>query len=233
MAYKDECAARGVNCDAGAVLVEPQLCSTKGPPRGSGATTDENNAKMLNSTAYTVANFRHPVELTVQSTYPAAGVSITASPADNYGASDGTTGTITSAFTYNQNTSVTLTAPANNTDGFPLSHWSGCTRTSGTRCTVAMGRDRTVTANYTTSNYLPTLNAISNRTITEDAGLQTVALSGITAGPGQASQTLAVTAVSSDTGLIPDPTVIYISRGRRGVCASSRRRTRTARRRSR
>jgi len=60
-------------------------------------------------------------------------------------------------------------------------------------------------------NQPPTLNAISNMTISENAGLQTVGLSGITSGATNASPTLTVTAISSNTGLIPNPTVNYTS----------------------
>src|ERR1039458_479020 len=60
-------------------------------------------------------------------------------------------------------------------------------------------------------NQPPTLNAISSLTINENAGLQTVSLSGITSGAANENQTLTVTAVSSSTGLIPNPTVNYTS----------------------
>ena len=59
-------------------------------------------------------------------------------------------------------------------------------------------------------NVAPTLNAISNLTINENAGQQTVNLAGITAGGG-ASQTLTVTAISSNPGLVPNPAVGYTS----------------------
>lgn len=58
-------------------------------------------------------------------------------------------------------------------------------------------------------NATPTLNAISNpAAINEDAGEQTISLSGITAGVGD-TQNLMVTASSDTTSLIPHPTVIY------------------------
>ena len=60
-------------------------------------------------------------------------------------------------------------------------------------------------------NQPPTLNAITNLIINENAGLQTVSLSGITSGATNENQTLTVTAVSSNTGLIPNPTVNYTS----------------------
>jgi len=57
----------------------------------------------------------------------------------------------------------------------------------------------------------PTLNAISNRILDEDASEQEVVLSGVTSGPANESQTLAVTAVSDRPDLIPHPNVSYIS----------------------
>ena len=60
-------------------------------------------------------------------------------------------------------------------------------------------------------NQPPTLNALANVTINESAGLQTVNLSGITSGASNEIQKLTVTASSSNTGLIPTPTVSYTS----------------------
>ena len=57
-------------------------------------------------------------------------------------------------------------------------------------------------------NDVPTLAGISNVTINEDASQQTVNLTGITAGGGE-TQPLRVTATSSNTDLILDPTVVY------------------------
>ena len=59
-------------------------------------------------------------------------------------------------------------------------------------------------------NVAPTITAISNLTTNENAGLQTVNLTGITAGGG-ASQTLSITATSTNPGLIPNPAVGYSS----------------------
>ena len=61
-----------------------------------------------------------------------------------------------------------------------------------------------------TVNDAPLLDAISDIAINEDASQQTINLSGINAGSGETQQ-LRVTATSSDTGLIPDPTVTYTS----------------------
>lgn len=60
-------------------------------------------------------------------------------------------------------------------------------------------------------NDVPTLAAISGRTIAENAGAQTISLTGIGTGATNETQTLTVTATSSDTGLIPNPTVNYAS----------------------
>ena len=70
---------------------------------------------------------------------------------------------------------------------------------------------RTFTVAVNPVNQPPTLNTLANRTIDENAGLQTVSLSGIGTGAANESQTLTVTASSSNTGLIPNPTVSYTS----------------------
>ena len=57
----------------------------------------------------------------------------------------------------------------------------------------------------------PTLDPLTDMVINENAGLQTVNLSGITSGAANEAQTLTVTAVSSNPGLIRNPTVNYTS----------------------
>ncbi len=61
------------------------------------------------------------------------------------------------------------------------------------------------------TNQPPTLNALANVTVDENAGLRIITLSGITPGATNESQTLTVTAASSNTGLIPNPAVTYTS----------------------
>ncbi len=68
----------------------------------------------------------------------------------------------------------------------------------------------TVTVDVTPVNDPPTLAAIPNLTINEDAGEQTVHLSGISAGGGE-SQPLEVTFTNSNSILLPDVTVDYTS----------------------
>jgi hypothetical protein len=64
----------------------------------------------------------------------------------------------------------------------------------------------------------PALNPLSNLSVNEDAGQQTVALQGIGSGAaGLTGQGLRVTAVSSDPALIPNPAVTYTSPGVTGT----------------
>ncbi len=60
-------------------------------------------------------------------------------------------------------------------------------------------------------NDAPTINAISDpAAIPADSPQQSVNMSGISAGPNE-SQTISITATSSNTGLIPNPSVTYTS----------------------
>jgi hypothetical protein len=70
---------------------------------------------------------------------------------------------------------------------------------------------RTFTVTVTPVNTPPTLAALGNVTVAENAGPQTVNLSGISTGATNEVQTLTVTASSSNPGLIPTPTVTYTS----------------------
>ncbi|MFM7831398.1 MAG: hypothetical protein ACKPJD_06385, partial [Planctomycetaceae bacterium] len=68
----------------------------------------------------------------------------------------------------------------------------------------------TFTVTVTPVNDAPTLDDLYDETVAEDASEQTVSLSGISAGGGE-SQPLQVTATSSNTSLIANPTVVYTS----------------------
>ncbi len=76
---------------------------------------------------------------------------------------------------------------------------------------------KTFTVTVNPVNQPPTLNSINSLTLNENAGAQTVNLSGISSG-GE-NQTLTVTAVSSNTGLIPNPSVNYASPNATGSLA--------------
>lgn len=69
---------------------------------------------------------------------------------------------------------------------------------------------RSFVLTVTPVNDPPTLDALNNMNLNEDASEQTVSLTGISAGGGE-SQTLRVTATSSNLVLIPNPTVAYTS----------------------
>ena len=68
---------------------------------------------------------------------------------------------------------------------------------------------QTFTVTVNAVNQAPTLNTITNLVLNENAGLQIVHLSGITSGATNEIQTLAVTAVSTNTSLISNLTVNY------------------------
>jgi hypothetical protein len=61
------------------------------------------------------------------------------------------------------------------------------------------------------ANSPPTLSPIPNITLDEYAGNQTIALSGIRSGKGDENQTLTITALSNNPGIIPNPTITYTS----------------------
>ncbi len=69
----------------------------------------------------------------------------------------------------------------------------------------------TVTVTINSINDLPTLDAPGDVSLAEDSGLYTVGLTGIGTGAANEAQVLAVTAASTDTTIIPHPTVSYTS----------------------
>ena len=69
----------------------------------------------------------------------------------------------------------------------------------------------TLTITVTPRNDAPTLDAITDLIVDEDAPAQVVALSGITSGAPDEPQSLSVTASSQNTTLIPNPAVTYAS----------------------
>lgn len=113
-------------------------------------------------------------------------------PAVNY-TSPNATGTLTFAPVASANGNVTITVTIND----------------GEASNNIVTRNFTVTVNPV--NDPPTLDALGSLTLNEDAGSQTVNLSGISSGAANESQTLIVTAVSSNPGLVPNPTVSYTS----------------------
>ena len=70
---------------------------------------------------------------------------------------------------------------------------------------------KTFTIVVSDENFPPTIDAVGDIFILEDAGEQSVNLSGIGDGNTMKDQTITITATSSDTDLIPDPEIDYTS----------------------
>ncbi len=182
------------------------ITATYSPDANSSSTY---NTATGTSSTVTVTAAQPPTTytLTVDSTNPASGVAIAASPADVNSTSSGTT-----AFTlsYDSGAAVTLTAPA--TEGSnTFGSWTGCTSTSGTGgvvCSVTMSANTTVTANYnspaglltpvvTVAPASPSLNAQQSVNVT----VTVAAPSGSSGGVPTGSVTL--TSGSYSSGAVP------------------------------
>lgn len=127
--------------------------------------------------------------------------------------------------------SLTVTATSSNTNLVPAANLvlggSGANRSVTVTplanqfgsATISLSVTDTNNASTSTSftltvnpvNDLPTLNPISNLTLPEDAGLQTVNLTGITCGPANENQSITIAALSSNPALIPNPGISYTS----------------------
>lgn len=149
-------------------------------------------------------------------TIPGWATAISAGPANE------STQALTFVVTNNSNPSLFAVAPAVASDGtLTFTHTPGqqgsatiTLRVTDNGGTTNGGVDQSSTQTFVITvdapvNGLPTINAIPTLPLLEDAGLQTVNLSGITAG-GEV-QNLQVTVSSSNTGLIATPTVTYTS----------------------
>ena len=79
--------------------------------------------------------------------------------------------------------------------------------------TLGLESDFSDEASYSVAgvNQPPTLAPLADMTIAASSGQQTVALSGISSGATNETQTLSLTALSSNPGLIPNPTLSYTS----------------------
>jgi len=139
------------------------------------------------------ANETQPLTVSVVSSNPA----LIPTPTANY-TSPNTTGKITLAPMLNANGTATITVMVN--DGQTQSN------------TIT----RTFTVTVKAVNQPPTLNPIGNYYITQNAGAQTVNLSGISSGAANEKQTLKVTAVSGNRKLVATPTISYSSPGSTG-----------------
>jgi hypothetical protein len=112
--------------------------------------------------------------------------------------------------------SIAYTSP-NTTGSLRFQPVSNVTGTATISVTVNDGgsTNSTITRSFTVTvnavNQMPTLNTLSGVSINENAGVQSVALTGITSGLATEIQTLKVTAVSSNPNLIPAPSIAYTS----------------------
>jgi hypothetical protein len=151
--------------------------------------------------------------LTVDSATPAAGATITATPADN---NNKTSGVTPFTLTYNSGAAVTLTAPATAASN-NFSAWSGCTTSNTTTCNVTMNANTTVTATYAGPSI--TLVTVAPNPTTATIGTQapfTVTVTGtgnfssavtwsLLGPPGSALSPGTITATSSTTALYTTP----------------------------
>ena len=96
--------------------------------------------------------------LTVASTNPSSGVTITSTPTDVNGQDGGTTQFVR---VFSNNAQVTLTAPAT-AGGNNFVNWTGCDTANGTTCNVTLSADKTVTANYAAATATRTLTVASS-----------------------------------------------------------------------
>ena len=119
-------------------------------------------------------------------------------------------GGVTGTYTNSVSTGTSLSATVSNLlEGRTYYFAATATDTDGLESDYSSEVSTVVPIKLT--NQPPTLNSLANRTINEGAAQQTVSLAGISSGATNESQTLTITAASSNTGLIPTPTVTYTS----------------------
>ncbi|MDX2109158.1 MAG: Ig-like domain-containing protein [Verrucomicrobiota bacterium] len=118
------------------------------------------------------------------------------------------------------NPSVTYTSPAatGSLSFSPVANLSGTATitvtvqdNAGTANSGVDTRTRTFTVTVTAVNDQPTIDAIADVTVLEDSGARTVNLAGIADGDADQTQALTISAASSNTALIPNPSVTYTS----------------------
>lgn len=146
-------------------------------------------------------NETQPLQITTTSSNP----TLLADPLVTYTSAQ-TTGHITFTPLADQFGTTTVTVQV--TDG-GLDGNLGTTNDNASKITV-------FNITVTPENDIPTINTIDNLTIDEDASLQTVVLSGISAG-GNESQPLSVTAVSNNDSLTGQPIISYASPSSSGI----------------
>lgn len=147
-------------------------------------------SQIINLTGITSGSTNQTQTLTVSAFSSNPG--LVPNPAVNY-TSPNTTGTLTFTPASNSYGSVVITVMVDN--GGSVSN------------TVI----RTFTVTINSINNPPTIDPLANLVLNENASLQIVNLSGISSGDTNSNQSLVVTAVSSNPGLIPAPAVNFTS----------------------
>ncbi len=109
----------------------------------------------------------------------------------------------TSSINVGHVTSAVVTVPSGN-----KTYYFAATTYDASGLESDFSNEATYTPNVPVNYTPPTLAVLSNRSVAENVGMQTVNLSGITLGTGS---TLNVTASSSNPGLIPNPGINYTS----------------------
>jgi hypothetical protein len=124
---------------------------------------------------------------------------------------------------------ISYTSP-NSTGVLAFQPVAGATGSAVISVTVNDGQagNNTVTRSFSVTvnpaavnNIAPTLSPIANRVVTENSGLSSVPLFGISSGSSTEIQPLTITAVSSNPALIPNPTVSYSSPNTTGILSFS------------
>ncbi|HEY5999473.1 MAG TPA: Ig-like domain-containing protein [bacterium] len=105
---------------------------------------------------------------------------------------------------------ITVAAGADLAEGTVLVTASSVAASTGDPPPGDANNTAAATTSVKTVDDPPTLDPVEDVTIDEDSAAQVVNLGGISAGPGE-SQTLSVTAVSSNPDVIPGPDVTYVS----------------------
>jgi hypothetical protein len=166
----------------------------------SNLTTNENaGLQTVNLSGITSSGAANENNQTLTVTATSGNKGLIPNPTVNY-TSANTTGNLT--FTPAANASGTATVTV-------VVHDNGGTANGGVDSVTNTFTVTVNAVNTSSTNQPPTLDPISNLTTNENAGLQTVGLCGITCGSTNESQTLTVTAISSNPGLIPTPMVNY------------------------
>ncbi|MES2515581.1 MAG: T9SS type A sorting domain-containing protein [Bacteroidota bacterium] len=144
---------------------------------------------------------------TVTGANPVDGTYYGASPTFGFGAQIGGTGSLNYSAYFNSATgTVNLTNLQPATDYFARAYACNGTGSASNNSYNYYGYDL---VSFSTYNTPPTLNTVSNYTVCQDAPTTTVSLAGIGDGSSAETQTVSFSVTSSNTILLPAPTISY------------------------